>query len=136
MSADIYSHNLAGRRPATYFAVAVTGAAIAFGLHYNAPWYFHAPAITAGLMAVWAIISNPQTGIKLTRQSLHFYNRHHKRDITVAHIRSVKIDTDMDGGPSADLILANGEKVHIPSMCMNRDLAPALESLGIKVMSN
>jgi hypothetical protein len=136
MSDYIYSHNLAGRRPATYLMLAVTGAAIAFGLHHNAPWFFQAPAIVAGAMAFWTIIANPQTGLRLTKQTLHWYNRGHKRDIAVAQIRSVEIDSDMDGGPSADLVLSSGEKVHIPSMCMSRDLGPALESLGIKVGSN
>lgn len=114
----------------------VAGVVIAAGWQHGAPWFVLAPAVLAALMALWAVLSNPQTGMTLSRRTLRYYNRRHKRDIAVAHIRSVKIDSDLDGGPSADLVLANGEKVHIPSMCMNSDLCPALESLGIKVLSN
>jgi hypothetical protein len=132
----IYAHNLAGRRPIMALVLLVAAVMIALGMQHDAPWFFLAPAVLAVLMALWAVISNPQTGIKLTKTTLHYYNRDHKRDIAVAHIRSVKIDSDIDGGPSADLVLASGEKVHIPAMCMNRDLGPALESLGIKVVGN
>jgi hypothetical protein len=129
----IYSYNLSGRRPATIMMFAITILFIVAGLAYDAPWYFFAPVALSLFMAIWAIIANPQTGIILTKDTLHIYNRHHKRDVDVCEIRSVKIDNDMDGGTHADLLLASGEKIGISAMCMNIDLGPALESLGVNV---
>jgi hypothetical protein len=129
----IYTHNLAGRRPIMALVLFAGGVMIALGLHYQAPLYFHAPAALAISMALWAIVANPQTGMTLTARTLHFYNRHHKRDIRVSDIASVVIDRDMDGGPHASMVLKSGEKVHIPAMCMTRDLGSALRTLGIAV---
>jgi hypothetical protein len=106
---------------------------IVVGLAYDAPWYFLAPVMLSLSMTIWAIIANPQTGTTLTKDRLHVYNRHHNRDIAVCEIRSVKIDNDMDGGTRADLVLASGEKIGISAMCMNINLGPALERLGVDV---
>jgi hypothetical protein len=130
----IYAHSLAGRRPATIFALIVTILMIVFAFAYKAPSYFFIPLVISLVIALSALIANPQTGVRLTAQTLHFYNGRHKPDVAVADIRSAKIESDMDGGPHADLVLANGEKAHIPAMCVNRDLGPALESLGIEVL--
>jgi hypothetical protein len=103
------------------------------GFAYDAPAYFFAPVMLSLSMTIWAIIANPQTGTTLTKDTLQVYNRHHKRDIAVCEILSVKIDNDMDGGTHADLLIASGEKIGISAMCMNIDLGPALEALGVEV---
>jgi hypothetical protein len=128
----IYTHQLSGRRPAMVFALAAGLAMAGFGWVYNAPWYFLAPALLVVAMAGFAIALNPLTGSRLTRQTLHFYNRDAKRDIPVSIIASVHIEAHLDGGPSAMLTLKSGEMVHVPAMCIDQRFEAAMATVGVR----
>lgn len=132
-NATIFEHNLAGRRPATFFGLAVCLGMSGLGLSYAAPWYFMAVIMLTGAMLVWAIIANPQTGVKLTRSALSFYFRGRREDVSLSDIGSARIWNQMGSGTSALILMKSGKKMNIPAMCINRKFGDALQQTGIPV---
>jgi uncharacterized protein (DUF58 family) len=115
-----------------FAAVAALGM-LAFGYAYDAPWYFLAIAGVTLAMALLAMIANPQTGLRMTRETIHFYHGRHTQDVAVSNIRSARIISHIDAGPSALLTLQSGEKIAIPAMCINGRFADALAKAGVAV---
>lgn len=127
----LYTYRLSGRRPATFFAFFVSLALLVAVASYALPWYFYVPLALSVAMSLWAIIADPQTGSELSAETLHFFNRHHKDTIRIADIASMKVTNWTDGPDTVALTLKSGRVVHIPSMCADSKLGPALRELGV-----
>jgi hypothetical protein len=134
MTSDpLYVHHLSGRRPAVVFAFLVNVAMAGFGLYHSAAWYFMAPVGLAVIIAAAAMLSNPQTGARMTADTLYFYNRQATRDVQLSDIQSAQTRSFSDGAPDVVLTLHSGEQVAIPSMCIDSGFPAALEKAGVPV---
>jgi hypothetical protein len=133
MSDPLYLQHLSGRRPAVVFAFLVSMAMAGFGLSHSASWYFMMPVGLAVIIAAAALLFNPQTGARMTADTLHFYNRKATRDVPLSDIQSAQIRSFSDGAPDAILTLHSGEQVAIPSMCIDSRFPAALEKAGVAV---
>jgi hypothetical protein len=129
--APLYSYRLSGRRPGTLFALFASTAMLTVGIVYSLPWYFLAPVGLAGLMSLWAIFSNPKTGSVLSSKKLYFFNRGTEQTVLITDIASMKVSRWTDGPDTVALKLKAGSVVHVPSLCADSKLAPALRELGI-----
>jgi hypothetical protein len=127
----LYTYHLSGRRPGTIFALCVSMLMLGVGVQYGAPWYFLAPVGLAGLMMVWAILSNPKTGSVLTTEKLHFFNRGTEETVLVSDITSMSVRSWTDGPDTVTLRLKSGGTLAVPSLCADSKLAPALRALGV-----
>jgi hypothetical protein len=130
--APLYTYNLSGRRPATVFVLCLSVVMMAFGVHYTAPWYFLVPLGLAAGMALWATLTNPQTGSRLTGNTLTFCNRGTKESVPVGEIASMTVQNWTDGPDTVVLHLISGRAVAVPGLCADSKLAIALRELGIK----
>jgi hypothetical protein len=129
--AILYSYLLSGRRPAMIFVLGVSVMMLAFAAHYEAPWYFLVPVGLSAAMALWAIITNPQTGLTLNADTLHFFNRGTQETVQIRDVASMKVTKWSDGPDTVALTLTSGRIVYVPSMCADSKLAVALRELGI-----
>jgi hypothetical protein len=129
--AILYSYLLSGRRPAMIFVLGVSVMMLAFAAHYEAPWYFLVPVGLSAAMALWAIIANPQTGLTLNADTLHFFNRGTQETVHIKDVASMKVTKWSDGPDTVALTLTSGRIVHVPSMCADSKLAVALRELGV-----
>jgi hypothetical protein len=129
--APLYSYRLSGRRAGTIFALGVSAVMLAFGAHHAAPWYFLVPVGLAAAMALWAIITNPQTGSTLTAETLHFFNRGAEEKVYIADVASMKVEKWSDGPDTVTLTLTSSRVICVPSLCADSKLAGALRVLGV-----
>ena len=129
--APLYSYRTSGRRPGTIAAFCLFALILGFGITYGAPWYFLMPVGLFGLLIVWAIVANPQTGLVLTRYELQFFNRSTKQAVAVDDIAGMTVGQWSDGPDTVTLHLKSGQMVQVPSLCADSKLAPALRVLGI-----
>lgn len=127
----LYTHRLSGRRPMTFFGFGVFVVMIVMGISDAAPWYFMAPVGVAGVMLIWLIFENPQSGSDLTSETLTFFHRKNRTAISIADIASMKVTRWTDGPDTVMLRLKSGDVVHVPSMCADSKLAVALKDAGI-----
>lgn len=127
----LYSYNLSGRRAGTVFALSLTLMMLTVGVTYGAAWYFLAPLGIAAVLALWAIIANPQTGSSLNAEELRFWNRSNAEAVRIADVASMTVRRWTDGPDTVALTLKSGNVVHIPGMCADSKLAVALRDMGI-----
>jgi hypothetical protein len=91
-----------------------------------------APVIIAGLMLVWLIVTNPQSGSELTANRLRFFHRDTSESIAVGDVKHMKITHRSDGPDEVTLHLKSGRAVNVPSLCADSKLAVALRELGVR----
>ena len=127
----LYTYHLSGRRAGTIFALGVSAVMVAVGVSYGAPWYFIAPVVLAGAMALWAIIANPQSGLVLNAEMLYFFHRSTKKTVRITDIASIKVSQWSDGPDTVAITLKSGGIVHVPSLCADSKLAAVLRNLGV-----
>ncbi len=130
--APLYTYRLSGRRPMTIFALGVSAAMLAAAIHYGASWYFYAPVGLGTAMLIWAIIRNPQSGAELNADALRFFHNGKEETVRLADIARMTASTSSDGPDTVALHLKSGKVVHVPSLCADSKLAPALRDLGVK----
>lgn len=104
---------------------------LAFAIAYGAPWYFMAPVGIASAIAIWAIVSNPHSGADLDKEQLIFFSQGTQTTVLTADIANMKVSRWSDGPDTVALTLTSGHVVHVPGLCADSNLAPALRSLGI-----
>jgi hypothetical protein len=129
--ATLYQYRLSGRRPMTFFGLAVFFVMAATGIIYTAPWYFMAPVGMAGAMLIWAIAANPQSGSELTRDKLTYFYQGKTSSVHMADVVHMKVSRWSDGPDTVALTLRSGEVVHVPSVCADSKLAVALKDMGV-----
>jgi hypothetical protein len=127
----IYSYHLSGRRPSTAFVLVFFILFLFACVHLQVNWYLYVPCGAGALMAMWAIVANPQTGSWLSPESFYFYNGKTKSEIALADIAFMKVQNWTDGPDSVTFVLKDNKKVLVPSLCADSKLAPALRGLGV-----
>lgn len=128
-----YSHTRAGRRPVTILALTVSIGFLAFGAAYGAPWWWYPPALFAALLAGYAALCNPQSGICLDQRQLCVFSGAWQRTVALADLRSISIDDWSEGPPTATAHLKDGTSFAIPSLCLPKKavLIDVLQHFGI-----
>jgi hypothetical protein len=127
----IYTYHLSGRRPVTVFAFGISLLMWAFVAQYAEPWYFQAPVGLAAAIALWAMIANPQTGSRLSAETLYFYSNDDTETVRIADIATMKVTFWSDGPDTVTLTLTSGRIIQVPSMCADSKLAVMLRELGV-----
>ncbi len=118
MSAAAYYHRAAGRRMATLIALAAATCFLVFAALYNAPWWFYPPVLLAFAPAAWAVLSNPQSGMRLNAQQLTFFSGSWSRSVGVTEVASISITDWSEGPPTATINLKDGSGFDVPLMCL------------------
>ncbi len=126
-----YSYRLSGRRVMTVFALGVSAVMLAFAVRYQAPWYFYAPVVLAAAMLVWLIIHNPQSGADLSADAFHFFHNGKEQTVRLADIAHMTVSRWTEGPDTVALYLKSGDVIHVPSLCADSKLAPALRDAGV-----
>jgi hypothetical protein len=127
----LYSYRLSGRRPMTIFAFVVSVAMMGFAAHYAAPWYFLVPVGLSAVMALLAIIANPQTGSTLSSKTLQLLNRGKTETIHIKDIVRMRVTHWHDGRDSVSLTLKSGGFIYVSALCADNGLVIALRELGV-----
>lgn len=132
----LYTHSQSGRRPLTAFAAVFIAGMTGFGLWKDAPWYAMVPIWFAVIGISWILIVNRQSGVQLTHEGLRFHHGKLDRAVPLSEIAHIERHIWSDGPDDIALILKNGERLPIPSDCINsRNFVEALGKAGMQVVS-
>lgn len=131
----LYTHHQSGRRPLTLFAGLFCAGMLGFGFWKDAPWYAMLPFWAASLGMGWLLVANTQSGAVLTRDGLRFYHGRLDRSIALTDIAWVNTHIWSEGPTDVTLVLNSGEKVELPSQCIDRSFIETLQQAGIRMQS-
>lgn len=127
----IYTYHQSGRRPLTVTTGLFCAATVSFGLWKDAPWYAMLPMWAALVMMGWLLITNPQSGMLLTRAALRYYHARQDRTIALREIAAVKKHMMSEGPDEVILVLHSGEQVSLPSQSIDQRFVEELKAAGV-----
>ncbi len=126
-----------GRNPVTLYAVVGTWAVLLalLVLVDAAPWLMGGIALFT-LPACWELYANPAAGMRIDRDTLHWYTGKRQATLDWAEVQHVRLDTRLDFSVRATAVLTGGRKVRLPYESTPPDalLEAALNAHGIKTV--
>jgi hypothetical protein len=129
----LYTYSQSGRRPQTFFVTLLCVSMAGYGLWDGLPWFAMLPGCLACLAVGWPLFTNRQSGAILTRDTLLYFHGKKNRTIKLIDIASVERRSWSESPDDVALTLVSGEKVYLPSPCVDRGLDAALQKAGIFV---
>jgi hypothetical protein len=114
----VFRYRIAGRRPATIFALVCGSCFLGFAISNDAPWWLYPPILMAFGLAGYAVLLNPQAGITIDARTLTVFSGSWNQTADLADITSVTIVGFSDGPPYAKASLKDGSSLDLPALCV------------------
>jgi hypothetical protein len=87
------------------------------------------------LPAVWDLVADRPSGMRLDAEGLHWHSGRHQQDIPLARIKAMRLDRRLDLSFRVSLVLHDNRRLRLPHECLPRidQLESALKQAGLRV---
>lgn len=87
------------------------------------------------LPAVWDLVADRPSGIRLDAEGLHWHSGRHQQNIPLARIKAVRLDRRLDLSFRVSLVLHDNRRIRLPQECLPPidRLDAALRQAGLRV---
>ncbi|HSG55096.1 MAG TPA: hypothetical protein VLA45_06540 [Paracoccaceae bacterium] len=125
MTQHLLDHRANGRNPRTALALVGVWAVLALLLVV----FQAAPLIVGGLglftlPALWDLVSNRGSGLRVTDQDLHWFSGAKADTIPLPRIKTVRLDRRLDLSYRVSVVLRDDRRIRLPQDCV-----PAIDRL-------
>lgn len=136
MTQTLLDHRTQGRNARTAWVLAGVWALLAVLLVFfdAAPWIVGGLGLFT-LPALWDLVSDRLSGLRLTEDGLHWFSGRQSDTIPLARIRAVRLDRRLDLSFRVSVVLRDDRRIRLPQDCLPRipALEAALTRAGIRV---
>lgn len=130
-----YTYKRQGRSPAAALIVTLIWLALVFAYLYleASPWVLALLALFT-LPAAVDFARNPESGLTLTGDTLHWHTGPRTGEVALSQIDRIRMDTRLDFSVRVTVILTSGRKIRLPFEATppHETLETALKERGIK----
>ena len=135
--ADSYRFDARGRSWRVLAAVLVVWGLIGMAwVRLEAAWWVLAPFALATLPALWDLIRDPRSGVRLTAQRLEWWTRRHHDGVGLREVEQVRMTTRLDLSVRVTVRLRDGRSLRLPDAALppHRAFETELHRRGVQVV--
>jgi hypothetical protein len=136
MTQAVLDHRARGRTVRT--ALVLTGVwgllLLLLGVFDAAPWIIGGMGLFT-LPALWDLVSDRPSGLRLTEDSLHWFSGKQADTIPLPRIKAVRLDRRLDLSFRVSVVLRDDRRIRLPHDCLPPipQLETALTRAGLRV---
>jgi hypothetical protein len=132
----VLDYQARGRNSRTAWVLAAIWSALAaLVITVNASLWIVAGLALFTLPAVWDLVADRPSGMRLDAQGLQWHSGRHMQQLPLARIKAVRLDRRLDLSLRVSLVLHDNRRIRLPQECLPRIdlLEDALGRAGLRV---
>ena len=114
----VFAYSLKGRRPVMWAGLGVAGGLLVIAAVAGAPWYIWAIWGGPAVAMVWAVLTNPVSGCRITPEVFIWHSGGTETAVRMDQISVVQLTSWADGPDTCRILLTNGETLSPPAICL------------------
>lgn len=136
MTQALLDHHSPGRNPRTALVLAgVWAVLVLLVVVLDAALWIVAGLALFTLPALWDLVTDRASGLRLTGDSLHWFSGRRSDTIPLAQIKAVRLDRRLDLSYRTSIVLRDDRRIRLPQECLPDIpvLETALTQAGLRV---